>query len=235
MKKIFVLLVTVFAVLLSICAMASADSNCYGCCTNCSPYYPVTPTYSRNCATFVSDVTIADGSYVQPGSSFTKTWRLRNNGTTTWTTNYKLVFVSGSQMTAPNFVYLPYNVAPGQTVDISVPMISPLYSGSYKGNWMLETDTGVRFGVGNTCQTAIWVQIINYVPSYTPNYGYQPGPQPQWWNRGQEPWQNNAPKPQGNPGHQGPHGPQGPQGPQWPQGPNHPGGHGGNHNSHPKH
>lgn len=194
MKKLRVLFaILTIAAVLGIAAGVSADGycncNCYpynyncGCCGSSYSYGTITPTL---CATFVSDVTIADGSYVQPGQSFVKTWRIRNSGTATWTTAYRLVFVSGDQLGAPSSVALPYNVAPGQTVDISVQMVSPSQSGSYKGNWMLQSDTGQRFGVGYNCSTNVWVQIVNYVQ----NYNYRPGPaviQP--W----EPWEGGRP------------------------------------------
>ena len=45
-------------------------------------------------AAFVRDVTIPDGTIVEPGRDFTKTWRLKNVGTCSWTTAYALVFVS---------------------------------------------------------------------------------------------------------------------------------------------
>lgn len=142
-------------------------NNCYY--PNCNTYYPVQPVV-RECASFVADVTIADGSYVAPGSTFTKTWRIRNNGTTTWTTNYKLVFVSGTQMANQSSVNLPYNVMPGQTVDISVQMTAPAEAGSYKSSWMLMNESGSQFGVGANCMTPVWAQIVNYVQVY--NYGY---------------------------------------------------------------
>src|ERR1700704_1212338 len=44
-------------------------------------------------ATFVSDVTIADGTVMKPGQSFTKTWRISNSGSTTWK-GYSLNFLS---------------------------------------------------------------------------------------------------------------------------------------------
>ena len=145
-------------------------NNCYY--PNCNTYYPVQPVV-RECASFVADVTIADGSYVAPGSTFTKTWRIRNNGTTTWTTNYKLVFVSGTQMANQSSVNLPYNVMPGQTVDISVQMTAPAEAGSYKSSWMLMNESGSQFGVGANCMTPVWAQIVNYVQVY--NYGYNYG------------------------------------------------------------
>lgn len=141
-------------------------NNCYNNC-----YYPVQPVV-RECASFVADVTIPDGTFIAPGVTFTKTWRIRNNGTTTWTTNYKLVFVSGTQMASQTAVNLPYNVMPGQTVDISVQMTVPSAAGSYKSEWMLMNESGAHFGVGANCMTPVWAQVVNYVQTYTYNYNY---------------------------------------------------------------
>ena len=137
------------------------------CC--CNYYVPPKPSL---CASFIADVTVPDGSYIAPGSSFTKTWRIRNNGTTTWNTNYKLFFASGSQMSGPSWVAMPYNVAPGQTVDLSVNLIAPTTGGTYRGNWKLQSDTGVTFGVGSTCQVPIWVEIKTQQPVYYNNCCY---------------------------------------------------------------
>ena len=176
MKKRYIIPFVLVVVLMSV-AMASADG--YGCyygqyCYPYNNYY--TPYYPqpvvRECASFVADVTIPDGSYVAPGSTFTKTWRIRNNGTTTWNTNYKLVFSSGTQMSDQTYVNLPYNVQPGQTVDISVQMTAPKETGSYKSSWMLTNDNGGQFGVGADCQTAVYAQSDNYAHTYSYGYNY---------------------------------------------------------------
>ena len=68
---------------------------------------PVTPTETiaqpatssgSDRAEFVSDVTVPDGTDFKPNETFVKTWELQNAGTTTWTTNYSLVFVEGDKM-----------------------------------------------------------------------------------------------------------------------------------------
>src|SRR5512135_3467629 len=46
-------------------------------------------------AQFIADVTVPDGTRFSPGAAFTKTWRLKNVGTCTWSTSYTLVFSSG--------------------------------------------------------------------------------------------------------------------------------------------
>ena len=43
-------------------------------------------------AQFVSDLTAPDGAAFAPGAAFTKTWRLANIGTCTWTSAYNLVW-----------------------------------------------------------------------------------------------------------------------------------------------
>jgi len=104
------------------------------------------PTEDRcDKAAFVKDVTIPDGTRLTPGKAFTKTWRLKNIGTCTWTTNYALVFDSGTQMGGPVEQPLTANVAPGETIDISVNLVAPATAGTYTGNWQIRNASGVLF------------------------------------------------------------------------------------------
>jgi hypothetical protein len=111
-------------------------------------------------AEFVLDVTVPDGTNFTPNETFTKTWRLQNAGTTTWDTSYALVFVSGAQMGAPDSVALTSQVAPGQTVDITVNMTAPADPGSYRGFWNLRNPGGQFFGLGANANEPIWVDIV---------------------------------------------------------------------------
>lgn len=95
---------------------------------------------------FVSDVTIPDGEDIAPSTAFTKTWRLKNNGTCTWSTNYTVVFASGEQMGGPASQALTASIAPGATVDVSVELTSPATDGSYTGYWFLQNNAGENFG-----------------------------------------------------------------------------------------
>src|SRR5688500_18723466 len=79
--------------------------------------------------------TVPDGTRFNPGATFTKTWRLRNIGTCTWTTAYSMVFQSGEQMGGPASVPMPSSVAPGQNVDVSVNLTAPNAAGHYIGYW----------------------------------------------------------------------------------------------------
>ena len=110
-------------------------------------------------ARFVADVTIPDGTMVQPGEEFVKTWRLRNTGATTWTTDYRLICDGGDLMGAPHHVNLDAPVPPNATVDISVPMTAPLSGGAKRGYWRMENPAGLRFG------HTVWVEIyVRYAP-----------------------------------------------------------------------
>lgn len=109
--------------------------------------------------TFVKDVTIPDGTKFLAGETFTKTWRLQNRGTRTWTPDYMLVFSGGDAMGSTTAVRLPGNVYPGQTVDISVTLSAPARRGHYVGYWMLRNPAGTLFGYGDRANRAFYVEI----------------------------------------------------------------------------
>jgi hypothetical protein len=110
-------------------------------------------------AQFVSDVSVPDGASFMTGAAFRKTWRLLNTGTCTWTTAYKLIFVSGDPLGAPSAVNLPVDVPPGQMLDMSVNMTAPLTPGHYTGRWKLSNAAGLPFGVDSSPDGTFWVDI----------------------------------------------------------------------------
>jgi hypothetical protein len=112
-----------------------------------------------NSAQFIRDVTVIDDTPFAPDTLFVKTWRLRNTGNCTWTRDYSLVLVSGNPMDSKRVVSLPHKVEPNQTIDISVSMKSPSSLGSYRGDWMLSTPSGERFGTGSRGTETIYVSI----------------------------------------------------------------------------
>ncbi len=107
---------------------------------------------------FVKDMTVPDHSVFAPNTSFTKTWRLQNAGTCSWTSGYRLVFDTGDALSGPASVNLPETVAPGQEVDVSVNLKTPAATGEYKGYWKLENASGRRFGWGDG-DKAVWVIV----------------------------------------------------------------------------
>jgi hypothetical protein len=95
--------------------------------------------------TFVSDVTIPDNTQMDPGESFTKTWKVKNSGSCAWDAGFKFQSTGGDAMGATAFT-VPSSVAAGATYDISVPMTAPSTSGTARGNWRMSTASGQFFG-----------------------------------------------------------------------------------------
>ena len=117
-----------------------------------------TPAASCDLAAFV-DETIPDGSQFPPGTTFTKTWTLRNAGSCTWTSDYAVVFSSGSAMGAPAVLPLTKDsIPPGATVTIAIPFTTPLTGGSYRADFKLRNASGVVFSFKNPSQT-FWVEV----------------------------------------------------------------------------
>ncbi len=152
------------------------------------PSYPYSAPYYYTCtwgtvgnlAEFVTE-TIPDGTYIAPGSAFTKTWTLENIGSCTWTTSYYLVFDGGTQMGAPSSIPLPTTVLPGQEVTLYVNMVAPSSYGRYQGYWKLSTPQGYRFGLGSSGTGDFWVLIstgtvFNYFSGFFSRPPFRPGP-----------------------------------------------------------
>ncbi len=125
---------------------------------------PAPPPIPCDSMSYVADLTVPDGTYMNPGQSFTKTWRIRNTGSCTWNSSYKFVFVQGNSMGGqPQSIN--GTVAPNQNYDMSVPMQAPTTPGTYAGWWQMVNAQGTPFG------TRVWVEIVVPAPQ-------QPAPQP---------------------------------------------------------
>lgn len=127
--------------------------------TPVGPTNTAVPTTYCDWVAFVKDVTIPDGTQLSAGEVFTKTWRLQNRGTCTWTPDYMLVYTSGDQMGSTTAVRLPGNVAPGQTMDVSVTLTAPAVNGYQRSYWMLRNPSGALFGSGSKANEAFYVDI----------------------------------------------------------------------------
>jgi len=107
---------------------------------------------------FVKDVTIPDGTNFSPGDTFTKTWRIRNAGTCTWS-GYSLVFDSGDAMSGTSPIAIG-TVGPGQEVDLSVNLTAPATDGSYRGYWRIRNPSGLLIPIlGGTEGKSFFVDI----------------------------------------------------------------------------
>ncbi|MCX6055284.1 MAG: NBR1-Ig-like domain-containing protein [Chloroflexi bacterium] len=98
-------------------------------------------------AVYVADDTIPDGTIVKPGSTFVKTWSIRNTGTTTWETAYRLSYMDGIRDAKETlYVHLPNQVKPALSVNVSVTFTAPSNEGTYYSYWRLVNSDGIIFG-----------------------------------------------------------------------------------------
>lgn len=105
----------------------------------------IQPTASCYSMAFVSDVTIPDNTNMKPGQKFTKTWRVRNNGTCAWEAGFKFNFIGGNALGGATLT-LDKAVNPGAETELPIAMTAPNTSGSYQSNWRMANAAGTNFG-----------------------------------------------------------------------------------------
>ena len=121
------------------------------------PSIPTNPPDCTNSALFVTDVTIPDNTNMVGGTTFTKTWRISNNGTCVWGPTYTLTHYSDERLGAP--ISVPLSVTyPGSTLDISVDLTAPNTTGTHRGNFVIKNPQGLIMRVAD--DSRLWV-IIN--------------------------------------------------------------------------
>jgi len=112
-----------------------------------------------------------------PGQNFTKTWRLVNAGSCAWTQDYAVVWFSGETFGGVRSQNLNSQVLPGQSVDVTLDLLSPIAPGIYQSNWMMRNASGQLFGLGPTNSAPFWVKIeVVIVRTSTPTPPATPSP-----------------------------------------------------------
>ncbi len=124
--------------------------------TTSTPTLAVTaPPNCKVVAVLLEDVTIPDGTKVEAGASFVKTWKFKNTGTCPWT-GYTLAFASGDRMGAPDSAPVPQTLS-GKEVNVSVDLVAPSQDGDYTGNFELRDEKGKVVLIG--LEKTFWVKI----------------------------------------------------------------------------
>lgn len=117
------------------------------------------PTDQANCtnsASFVEDVTVADYTTFQAGDAIHKVWRVKNTGSCTWNNQYRLVFVNGDKMGAPDSLPLQ-TVKPGETLDIAIDMVAPATDAVYRADFEIHTPSGASIPIDQN--TILWTIV----------------------------------------------------------------------------
>ncbi len=111
--------------------------------------------------TLLADLSIPAGTELKPGQSFTKSWRVHNNGSCDWV-DYKLVYISGSRM-GGNSPSKLRTVTAGEVIDIAIELYAPNYPGEYSGLWKIQDDRG------SLLNTELSYRVIIPGPTATPS------------------------------------------------------------------
>lgn len=96
---------------------------------------------------------------LKSGAPFYKHWYIRNAGTCTWDTSYKVRFVDGDLLGGAYVYNLPAVVPPQGVLDLAILFQAPTSPGTYKGRWILESPNGIQFGVGPQ-KIPFWIEIV---------------------------------------------------------------------------
>ncbi|HEX6304778.1 MAG TPA: NBR1-Ig-like domain-containing protein [Anaerolineales bacterium] len=110
-------------------------------------------------AKFVDDVTVEEDTIFTSNAIFTKIWLVRNMGTCTWNDEFDLVFDGGDRMGPKVFDFPDGRVRPGESVEISAELTAPDDEGRQRSFWMLKSDRGDVFGVGEDGEDPLTMQI----------------------------------------------------------------------------
>ena len=102
---------------------------------------------------YMDDVRYQDGTEVEAGSVFLKEWEVQNNGSCDWNEKYRLRFVSGDQMGAPDSVPIP-SVIVGSKGKLSVELQAPKEPGTYRSVWKAFGSDNRSFG------EPVYVEIV---------------------------------------------------------------------------
>lgn len=118
-----------------------------------APQAETKPEEGVSRATFVSDITLLDGSVVPAGSEFHKVWAVRA-GSKGWPAGCHLVHVSGfsSKADKPSSLEIPA-AQPGEIVELQVECKAPEENGRFMDIWRVALPDGTPFS------DRLWIDI----------------------------------------------------------------------------
>jgi hypothetical protein len=113
-----------------------------------------------NRAELIKHLNVSDNTEFKPETYFAKVWLVKNSGSCVWSSEYHLSYLSGDLMGANLEIPLPYSVNPGETVELRVNFQAPLEPATYSNEWMLSDGNSNMFGIGESSNAPLRVQIV---------------------------------------------------------------------------
>jgi hypothetical protein len=115
------------------------------------------PTQIPNCTDsleYIADISIPDGTQLNPGTVFEKEWQVKNNGTCNWNNGYTLRLVSGDTIGADTTQAIVPARNGTETV-LRIEFIAPEEPGKYTGTWRAYSPDGEAFGQWLTIEIGV--------------------------------------------------------------------------------
>ncbi|GAB4417845.1 MAG: hypothetical protein Kow002_04410 [Anaerolineales bacterium] len=106
---------------------------------------PTSPPPCTDGLTFIADLTIPDGTVVQPGEVIQKQWLVKNSGTCNWDARYQLKLINGTAMGAQTEQAL-FPARAGTQATLSIEFTAPSEPGRYGNAWQAVGASGEPFG-----------------------------------------------------------------------------------------
>lgn len=118
------------------------------------------PTQIADCKnelTYISDLTIPDGTHFDAGAKMEKQWQVKNSGTCNWMEGYSIHLVGGDAMGAAETQGL-VPARSGSEAVLQVDFTAPQTPGEYNSSWQAFDPQGQAFG------DKVFIQIIVNTP-----------------------------------------------------------------------
>ncbi|HNB52989.1 MAG TPA: NBR1-Ig-like domain-containing protein, partial [Anaerolineales bacterium] len=103
-----------------------------------------TPSCTNNLV-YLEDLTLPDGTNVNPGETLDKRWQVKNDGTCNWESDYTLRLITGPDMGA-NPEQALYPARAGTEATLRILYTAPAESGIYRSAWQAFDPSGQAFG-----------------------------------------------------------------------------------------
>lgn len=121
------------------------------------PTATLNPETCVNNLTFLSDLTIPDGTFITYGATVDKQWLVQNSGTCNWNANYRLSYIGGAILDAPEELAL-YPAKSGTQATLQIVFTAPFSDGEYESAWQAFDSFGFAFG------DPIYMRIVVVAP-----------------------------------------------------------------------
>lgn len=109
---------------------------------------PPQPSPSPECSSnllYLEDITIPDGTQVDPQESLDKRWLVENNGTCNWDRRFNLRLIAGPDMGSNTEIAL-FPARSGSQAEIQIQFTAPQETGIYRSAWQAIDPQGNLFG-----------------------------------------------------------------------------------------